>query len=86
MTDEEQAKQIAENTEAYKKAIKARKEEEIKAGFLNPFGECTNYSEFLKQVEKSKLTVSEYCDGKLTEDQIVWLEKDIAIFNKNQKA
>lgn len=68
-------------------AIKDRKAKEIKEGFLNPFGEEVSYSEFLKEVSKSKGSVAEYCKGKITEDQLEWLEKDLSIFkSKNKEA
>ena len=85
MTEEEKAVKIAELVEAHKTAIKERKAQEIKDGFLNPFGEETTYSEFTKEVVKSKGTIAEYCKGKLTEDQLAWLEKDLAIFKTKNK-
>jgi hypothetical protein len=59
--------------------IAARKEVEIKAGFLNPYGEGTSYKEFLAAVKTSKANVKEYCKGKLTEDQLTFLEKELSI-------
>ena len=50
--------------------------------FLNPFNKGVSYKDFLKEVEKSKKTVAEYCKGKLSQDQIDWLEKELSIINK----
>lgn len=85
MTEDEKAVKIAEAVSAHKEAIKARKEAEIKAGFLNPFGEETNYVEFLAEVKKSKGSIADYCKKHLTADQIEWLEKDIELFNQSNK-
>ncbi len=85
MTEEEKAVKIAEAVATHKEAIKERKAQEIKDGFLNPFGEETTYSEFLKEISKAKETVAGYCKGKLTEDQLAWLEKDLAIFKSKNK-
>lgn len=81
-TPEELAKELQEKRA---KAIEDRKKEEIKKGFLNPLGEGTNYKEFLKEVEASKKEVGEYCKGKLTEEEISWLEKDIEIYKTTLK-
>ena len=59
--------------------IAERKKAEIKAGFLNPFGEKTSYAEFQEAVKASKVSVAEYCKKHLTEDQIEWLEKELTI-------
>ena len=85
MTEEEKAAKIAEAVKAHKEAIKARKEAEIKDGFLDPFGEETTYKEFLAEVKKSKGSIAEYCKKHLSADQIAWLEKDIEIFNQLNK-
>lgn len=53
---------------------------DIKAGFLSPFKKGVNYDIFIKAVGKK--TVSEYCKGNLTEEQIVWLENDIKKIKK----
>lgn len=68
--------------EKVKDPIAERKAKEIKEGFLNPFGEKTSYKEFLEQVEKSKKSIAEYCKGKITADQIDWLENELSIINK----
>lgn len=62
--------------------IADRKKAEIKAGFLNPFGEKTSYEEFQEAVKASKLSVAEYCKKHLTEDQIEWLEKELSLIKK----
>lgn len=84
MTEEEKAVKVAEAVSAHQEAIKSRKEAEIKKGFLNPFGEETNYKEFLEEVKKSKKSIAEYCKGHLEEDQIKWLEKDVELFNQSK--
>lgn len=85
MTEEEKAVKIAEAVSDHKKAIKARKAQEVKDGFLDPFGAEVSYDEFLKAVKDAKSTVKEYCKGKLSEDQLAWLEKDMAIFKTKNK-
>lgn len=85
MTEEQKAALIAERVEKHEKAIEDRKKQEIKDGFLNPFGEETSYKEFLEVVAKEKTTVEDYCKGHLTEDQIAWLKKDLAIFENKKK-
>ena len=82
MTEQEKAEKIAKRVADFNKAIKERKANEIKAGFLNPFGERTSYAEFLEQVEKSKKTVDEYCKDKLTADELAFLKKELSIINK----
>lgn len=85
MTEEEKLKKIAERADAQKKAIKERKETEIKAGFLNPFGEQTSYKEFLAEVKKSKLSVEEYCKDKLTDEQNAFLKKELALLTNKEE-
>ena len=52
--------------------------EEVKeVKFLNPFNEGVTYAEFKKAVGKK--SVAEYCKGKLTQDQIDWLENELSI-------
>ena len=52
--------------------------EEVKeAKFLNPFDAGVTYAEFKKAVGKK--SVAEYCKGKLTQDQIDWLENELSI-------
>lgn len=85
MTEEEKAKAIEEGVKAHKKAIAERKKQELADGFLNPFGQETSYKEFLKAVEDSKKSVADYCKGKLTKDELAWLEKDIEIYKSKNK-
>ena len=59
--------------------IEARKEAEIKAGFLNPYGIGTSYKEFKAAVKTSKVSVAEYCKDKLTKDEIAFVEKELSI-------
>lgn len=59
--------------------IADRKKAEIKAGFLNPFGEKTSYAEFQEAVKASKVSVAEYCKKHLTKDQIEFIEKELSI-------
>ncbi len=71
---------IAENNAAVAIEIEARKEAEVKAGFLNPYGEGTSYKEFKAALKKANnATVKEYCKGKLTEEEIEFLEKELSI-------
>ena len=55
-----------------------KEEKEIK--FLNPFDTSITYVEFQKALGKK--SVAEYCKGKLSQDQIDWLEKELSIINK----
>ena len=76
---------MSEETQKAEKVIDPiaeRKKAEIKAGFLNPFGEKTTYAEFQEAIKTSKLSLEEYCKGKLTKDQIDWLEEELSIINK----
>lgn len=59
-----------------------RKKAEIKAGFLNPFGEKTSYAEFQDAVKDSKSSLDEYCKGHLEEDEIKFIKKELSIINK----
>lgn len=45
--------------------------------FLNPFGVGVSYADFQKALGKK--SVADYCKGKLTNDQITWLEKELSI-------
>ena len=55
-----------------------KEEKEIK--FLNPFDKGVTYVEFQKALGKK--SIAEYCKGKLSQDQIDWLEKELSIINK----
>lgn len=81
MTEEQRKAAIEEANKAAAKEIKERKSAEIKAGFLNPFGEKTSYAEFLTEVEKAKKSIADYCKGKITSDKIEWLEKEVSLLN-----
>ena len=51
--------------------------------FLNPFEVGVTYAEFQKALGKK--SVAEYCKGKLNEDQIEFLEKELSILKTEQK-
>ena len=51
-----------------------------KEKFLNPFEVDVTYAEFQKALGKK--SVAEYCKGKLSSDQIDWIEKELSIINK----
>lgn len=52
-------------------------EEVKKVEFLNPFDAGVTYAEFKKALGKK--TVAEYCKGKLTDEEISWLENELSI-------
>ena len=52
-----------------------KEEKEIK--YLNPFEVGVTYAEFQKALGKK--SVAEYCKGKLSQDQIDWLENELSI-------
>lgn len=47
--------------------------------FINPFDVGVSYAEFQKVLGKK--SVADYCKGKLTNDQIAWLENELSILN-----
>ena len=52
--------------------------EEVKdVKFLNPFDAGVTYAEFKKALGKK--TVAEYCKGKLSDDEIAFLEIELSI-------
>jgi hypothetical protein len=51
--------------------------EEKEVKFLNPFDEGVTYAEFQKALGKK--SVSEYCKGKLSDEQIAFLETELSI-------
>lgn len=53
-----------------------------KENFINPFDNGVSYNDFLEALGKQ--SIAEYCKGKLTEEQIEWLEKDIKLIKKNK--
>ena len=76
---------MSEETQKAEKVIDPiaeRKKAEIKAGFLNPFGEKTTYAEFQEAIKTSKLSLEEYCKGHLEEDEIKFIKKELSIINK----
>lgn len=77
--EEKRHEALTAEISANKKAIKERKEAELKAGFLNPLGECTSYEEFQKAVADSKKTIAEYCKGQPGMDKatVAWIEAEI---------
>lgn len=48
-----------------------------KEKFLNPFDAGVSYVKFQKALGKK--SISEYCKGKLTEDEIKWLENELSL-------
>jgi hypothetical protein len=64
------------------KEQEARNAKEIKSGFLNPFSEGVTYEAFEDARKATKKGISEYCKGKISEDQIEWLVKELKILNK----
>lgn len=55
-----------------------------KKDFVNPFEKGVNYEEFLKAVNDSKKTVSEYCKSNLDSEQIEILENDLKYYKQNK--
>lgn len=52
--------------------------EEVKeVKFLNPFDAGVTYIEFQKALGKK--SVADYCKGKLSDEQITWLENELSI-------
>lgn len=52
--------------------------EEVKESkFLNPFDAGVTYAEFKKALGKK--SVAEYCKGKLSDEQIAFLETELSI-------
>ncbi len=52
--------------------------EEVKESkFLNPFDVGVTYAEFKKALGKK--TVADYCKGKLSDEQIAFLETELSI-------
>lgn len=52
-------------------------EEIKKTNFVNPFETGVSYADFLEALGKK--TVAEYCKGKLTDEQIAYLENELSI-------
>ena len=58
-------------------------EEEKEIKFLNPFEVGVTYAEFQKALGKK--SVAEYCKGKLSDDEIAFLETELSILKTEQK-
>ena len=48
--------------------------------FLNPFEVGVTYVEFQKALGKK--SIAEYCKGKLSDDEVAFLEAELLILNK----
>ena len=48
--------------------------------FLNPFEVGVTYAEFQKALGKK--SIAEYCKGKLSDDEVAFLEAELLILNK----
>ena len=59
---------------------KTEKQKVEKVEFLNPYDVGVTYVQF--QEALGKKSVAEYCKGKLTEEQIEFLEKELELLNK----
>ena len=57
---------------------------EVSTDFVNPFNEGVTYSDFLAAIPEG-VTVQEYCAGKLSEEEVAWLEIELEHFNNNKK-
>lgn len=61
------------------KQVEAKQVEAKQVDFVNPFDDGINYDVFLKACDGN---VKEYCEGKLTPEQIEWLENDLTYYKK----
>ena len=84
MTDAEIKEKQDEAIKVKKAEIKERIAAEIKAGFLNPFGEGVSYKAFLAAVKSAKVEVDEYCKDKITADELAWLKKELSILKDTE--
>lgn len=48
--------------------------------FLNPFDKGVTYAQFQKAIGKK--SVAEYCKGKLSDEQIIWLENELSLLKE----
>lgn len=55
-------------------------EEQKEPKFVNPFSEGVTYEKFLKAVGSK--SVAEYCKGKITPEELEWLENDLKNLKK----
>lgn len=62
----------------------AKKQTVKKVAFVNPFEQGVKYIDFLKAIPSGK-TVEEYVKGKLTDDQIDWLSREIKYFKQKKQ-
>ena len=56
------------------------KKNKVTAKFLNPFDKGVTYDDFKKAIGNK--SIADYCKGKLTKEQIQWLENDIKLIIK----
>lgn len=56
--------------------------EKDKEEFLNPFATGVSYADFLKAVGTQ--TIALYCKGKLTDEEIAFIEKEISLIKKDK--
>ena len=61
-----------------KDVVKAPKKEN--PDFLNPFDEGVTYTDFIKAMDKK--TVEVYCKGRISNEQIEFLQKELEIINQ----
>ena len=55
-----------------------------KQEFVNPFDVGVSYKDFLDAVKVSKKTVKEYLKGKLTDEQIEFIERELDLITNNK--
>jgi len=58
---------------------------EKESKFLNPFESGITYDKFLSELEKSKKTIDEYCNKKITAEELTWLKSELEHYTNNQK-
>lgn len=58
-----------------------KKKENNPTEFINPFETGVDYKKFLDAIPEG-VSVSEYCEGNITAEQIEWLIKDLNHFKK----
>lgn len=56
-------------------AKKGNEDKDKLTPFVNPFVKGVSYADFL--AAKGEKTTREYCEGQLTNEQIVWLEQEL---------
>lgn len=60
----------------------AKNKTENTGEFINPFDPGINYDVFTSAL--NGMSVKDYCEGKLTAEQIEWLENDLKHYSKNK--